>query len=87
MTLRANGGRGGHAVLKRFYMDNKKFITRNGKHFTLGTWIRAVQQGQTAPNVLHDTNEMCTQEQIAAFEAALDWVPMILGDGQTVGSL
>eukprot|EP00973_Karenia_brevis_P012107 1643530-Karenia_brevis.AAC.1 len=46
MALCAIGGRGGHAVLKRFDMDNKKFITRNGKHFTLGTWIRAVQQGR-----------------------------------------
>eukprot|EP00973_Karenia_brevis_P078619 10913110-Karenia_brevis.AAC.1 len=79
MTLRANGGRGGHAVLKRIYMDNKKFITRKGKHLTLGTWIRAVRQGQTAPEaaealqMLHDVNETCTQEQIAALEAALDW--------------
>eukprot|EP00973_Karenia_brevis_P037418 5159654-Karenia_brevis.AAC.1 len=60
-------------------MDNTKFTTRNGKHFTLGTWIRAVQQGQTAPKaaealqLLHDMNETCTQEQIAALEAALDW--------------
>eukprot|EP00973_Karenia_brevis_P025560 3527386-Karenia_brevis.AAC.1 len=79
MALRANGRRGGHAVLKRFYMDNKKFIIRNGKHFTLGTWIRAAQQGQTVPKaaealqILHDLNDACTQEQIAALEAALDW--------------
>eukprot|EP00973_Karenia_brevis_P072244 10036535-Karenia_brevis.AAC.1 len=37
--------------------------------------------------MLHDMNETCTQEQIAAFEAALNLVPMILGDGQKVGSL
>eukprot|EP00973_Karenia_brevis_P042377 5865675-Karenia_brevis.AAC.1 len=85
MTLRANGGRGGHAMLKRFYMDSKKFITRNGKHLILGTWIRAVEQGQTGPKaaealqMLHDMNETCTQEQIAVPEAGLD--PMILGDG------
>eukprot|EP00973_Karenia_brevis_P017981 2470929-Karenia_brevis.AAC.1 len=32
-------------------------------------------------------NERCVQEQIAALEASLDWAPMILGDGQTIGSL
>eukprot|EP00973_Karenia_brevis_P013848 1878338-Karenia_brevis.AAC.1 len=49
MRLRGNGAQGAHALLKRFYMDNKKLITRNGKEFTLGTWIRAVHQGKTAP--------------------------------------
>eukprot|EP00973_Karenia_brevis_P076427 10618656-Karenia_brevis.AAC.1 len=68
-------------------MDNKKFITRSGKEFILGTWIRAVQQGQTAPKdadaleMLHDMHEKCTQEQLAALEAGLDWLPMIFGDG------
>eukprot|EP00973_Karenia_brevis_P042886 5937379-Karenia_brevis.AAC.1 len=61
-------------------MDNKKFITRNGKKIILGTWIRAVQQGQIAPQaaeafqMLHDMNETCTREQIAALEAGLHWV-------------
>eukprot|EP00973_Karenia_brevis_P055069 7655686-Karenia_brevis.AAC.1 len=60
---------------------------RSGRHFTLGTWIRAIQAGQTAPRaaealqMLKEMNEKCTQEQIAALEASLDWVPMILGDG------
>eukprot|EP00973_Karenia_brevis_P047181 6548509-Karenia_brevis.AAC.1 len=93
MTLRANGGRGAHTGLKRFYMDNKKFITREGKEFTLGTWIQAVKHGQTAPKAaealqtLHDVHDTCTQQQSAALEAGLDWVPMILGDGRVVGSL
>eukprot|EP00973_Karenia_brevis_P024178 3337809-Karenia_brevis.AAC.1 len=37
LTLGTNGGHGEHAVLKRFYMDNKEFITRQGKEFTRGT--------------------------------------------------
>eukprot|EP00973_Karenia_brevis_P015821 2165623-Karenia_brevis.AAC.1 len=32
--------------------------------------------------MLKEMNDRCTQEQIAAFEASLDWVPMIFGDGQ-----
>eukprot|EP00973_Karenia_brevis_P032065 4423948-Karenia_brevis.AAC.1 len=32
-------------------------------------------------------NEECTQEQIAALEASLDWLPMIPGDGQQGGLL
>eukprot|EP00973_Karenia_brevis_P035830 4945301-Karenia_brevis.AAC.1 len=50
----------------------------------------AVQQGQTAPKaaealqMLHDLNNTCAQKQTAAFKAALDWVPMILGDGWAV---
>eukprot|EP00973_Karenia_brevis_P045994 6370669-Karenia_brevis.AAC.1 len=93
MTLRTNGGPGEHAVLKRFYMDNKKFITRPGKEFTLGSLIQAAQQGQTAPRaaqalqLLHDVHKNCTQQRIVALEAGLDWVPMILGDGRAVGSL
>eukprot|EP00973_Karenia_brevis_P009441 1274046-Karenia_brevis.AAC.1 len=49
MDLRGTGGQGAHALLRRFCMDNKKLITRNGKEFALGTWIRAVHQGKTAP--------------------------------------
>eukprot|EP00973_Karenia_brevis_P027621 3807154-Karenia_brevis.AAC.1 len=62
-------------------MDNKKFITRQGKELTLGTWIRSVQHGQTLPRaaealqLLHDVHEKCTRQQIAASEAGLDWVP------------
>eukprot|EP00973_Karenia_brevis_P035035 4831158-Karenia_brevis.AAC.1 len=43
--------------------------------------------GQTAPRaaeafqMLKEMKEKRTQEQIAATEASLDWVPMILGDG------
>eukprot|EP00973_Karenia_brevis_P092387 12412204-Karenia_brevis.AAC.1 len=37
--------------------------------------------------MLHDVHEKCTQQQIAAIEARLDWVPSILGDGAVVGSL
>eukprot|EP00973_Karenia_brevis_P066191 9199882-Karenia_brevis.AAC.1 len=48
-ALRSNRGSGGRAALKRFYVDKQKFIMRNGKHFTVGTWIRAVQEGQSAP--------------------------------------
>eukprot|EP00973_Karenia_brevis_P085888 11913178-Karenia_brevis.AAC.1 len=60
---------------------------RSGKHFSLGTWIRAVQAGQTAPRaaealqMLKDMNEKCTQEQIAALEASLGWAPVMRGDG------
>eukprot|EP00973_Karenia_brevis_P036187 4990434-Karenia_brevis.AAC.1 len=48
-ALRNNGGSGEHAALRRFYVDNKTFIMSNGKQFFLGTWIRAVQERQTAP--------------------------------------
>eukprot|EP00973_Karenia_brevis_P088395 12257403-Karenia_brevis.AAC.1 len=84
MRLRGNGGQGAHALLRRFYMDNKKFIARNGQEFILGTWIRAVHQGKTAPKaaealqMLKDMNEKRTQDQLAVIEAALDWPPMIL---------
>eukprot|EP00973_Karenia_brevis_P039944 5513364-Karenia_brevis.AAC.2 len=93
MHLRGNGGQGAHALLRRFYMDNKKLIIRNGEEFSLGDWIRAVHQGKTAPkaaeapHMLKDINEKCTQDQLAVIEAALDWTPMILGDGHVVGSL
>eukprot|EP00973_Karenia_brevis_P048188 6687607-Karenia_brevis.AAC.1 len=56
-------------------MDNKKFITRQGKEFALGAWIRSVQQGQTVPRaaevlqLLHGVHATCTQQQIAAIEA------------------
>eukprot|EP00973_Karenia_brevis_P023970 3304653-Karenia_brevis.AAC.1 len=67
MTLRTNGGQGEHAVPKRFYMDNKTFVTCQGKEFTFGTWIRSVQQVQTVPRaaealqLLHDVHEAYTQ--------------------------
>eukprot|EP00973_Karenia_brevis_P001749 238068-Karenia_brevis.AAC.1 len=72
-------------------MDSEKLITREGNEFTLGTWIGAVQHGQTATRtaealqLLHHVHEKCTQQQIAALEAGLDLVPMILGDGHVVG--
>eukprot|EP00973_Karenia_brevis_P031227 4310371-Karenia_brevis.AAC.1 len=37
--------------------------------------------------MLKDSHERCTQAQVAALEASLDWCPMIFGDGQRVGSL
>eukprot|EP00973_Karenia_brevis_P082947 11501737-Karenia_brevis.AAC.1 len=86
MTLCANGVRGTHAALKRFYIDNKAFITGNDRNFTLGAWIRTVQQGRRAPKaaealqMLHDMHEKCTRELLVALEAGLDWLPMILGD-------
>eukprot|EP00973_Karenia_brevis_P096228 12431282-Karenia_brevis.AAC.1 len=40
-----------------------------------------------ALQMLKHVNERCTQAQVAALEASLDWCPMILGDGQKVGSL
>eukprot|EP00973_Karenia_brevis_P011942 1621597-Karenia_brevis.AAC.1 len=49
MRLRGNGGPGSHAMLRRLYIDNKKFITPYGKGFTLGNWVRAVEQGKTVP--------------------------------------
>eukprot|EP00973_Karenia_brevis_P028455 3921578-Karenia_brevis.AAC.1 len=49
MHLRCNGGQGAHAMLRRLYMDNKKFTIRSGESFTLGSWVRAVQQGKTPP--------------------------------------
>eukprot|EP00973_Karenia_brevis_P008136 1101530-Karenia_brevis.AAC.1 len=64
------------------FMWTTNFIMRSGKHLNLGTWIRAVYEGQTAPRaaealqMLKEMNEKCTQEQIGALEASLDWVPM-----------
>eukprot|EP00973_Karenia_brevis_P038032 5244082-Karenia_brevis.AAC.1 len=58
-------------------MDNKRFITRNGEEFNLGTWIRAARQGKTAPKaaealqMLGDMNGKCTQVQLAVNEAGL----------------
>eukprot|EP00973_Karenia_brevis_P037083 5112577-Karenia_brevis.AAC.1 len=83
MHLRGNGGQDAHAMLRRFYIDNRKFITLNGKVFTLGNWVRAVEQGKTVPKseealqLLKDMNEKCTQDQIAITEAGLDWTPII----------
>eukprot|EP00973_Karenia_brevis_P069946 9725862-Karenia_brevis.AAC.2 len=63
----------------------------NGKGFTLSNWIKAVQEGKTVPKsaevlqMLKDMNEKRTKDQLAILEAGLDWVPMILGDGQVVG--
>eukprot|EP00973_Karenia_brevis_P047866 6643096-Karenia_brevis.AAC.1 len=47
--LRDNGGNGAHGMLSQYYIDNKKFICPNGKSFTLGRWIKAVQEGKTVP--------------------------------------
>eukprot|EP00973_Karenia_brevis_P071556 9943219-Karenia_brevis.AAC.1 len=64
-------------------MDNKKFIDRNGKEINVGTWIRAMHQGQTAPKaaealqMLEDIHEKCTQDQLAVIEAALGWTPTL----------
>eukprot|EP00973_Karenia_brevis_P001937 264058-Karenia_brevis.AAC.1 len=66
---------------------------RGGKHCALGTWIRAVQEGQTVPRaaealqMLTEMSERCSKEQITALEASLDRAPMIPGDGQKVRSL
>eukprot|EP00973_Karenia_brevis_P023789 3279682-Karenia_brevis.AAC.1 len=68
MHLRCNGGQGAHAMLRRLCIDNKKFITHSGKGFTLGSWVRAMQQGRTAPKAaealqkLKDMNDKCTQD-------------------------
>eukprot|EP00973_Karenia_brevis_P068065 9469345-Karenia_brevis.AAC.1 len=31
--------------------------------------------------------DKCTRDQLAAFKKALEWTPLILGDGTAVGSL
>eukprot|EP00973_Karenia_brevis_P044068 6106758-Karenia_brevis.AAC.1 len=93
MHHRGKGSQGSHAMLRRLYIDNKKFITHTGKGFTLGNWVRAVEQGRTVPKseevlqILKDMNKKFTQEQLAVIEAGLGWAPMVLGDGHVVGSL
>eukprot|EP00973_Karenia_brevis_P046621 6466830-Karenia_brevis.AAC.1 len=58
-------------------MGSKKFITRSGKEFTLGTWIRAVQQGQTAPKaaealqLLHDMHQNAFKNSLPLLKQAL----------------
>eukprot|EP00973_Karenia_brevis_P054952 7640558-Karenia_brevis.AAC.1 len=37
--------------------------------------------------MMKDINARCTKEQLTVLEAGLDWVPMVLGDCQAVGSL
>eukprot|EP00973_Karenia_brevis_P092626 12413329-Karenia_brevis.AAC.1 len=68
MYLRSNGGQGAHAIFRRFYINNNKFITHIGKGFTLGNWVGADEQGKTVPKsdealqMLKDMNEKCKQE-------------------------
>eukprot|EP00973_Karenia_brevis_P043112 5969533-Karenia_brevis.AAC.1 len=40
-----------------------------------------------ANQMLKDAQEKCTRHQFFVLKTTLDWVPTILGDGQTVGSL
>eukprot|EP00973_Karenia_brevis_P092675 12413575-Karenia_brevis.AAC.1 len=71
MRLRGNGGEGTRAMLRRFYIDHKRFIAPNGKDLALSNWIKAVQQGRTVPKsaeaiqILKDMNKRCTKEQLA----------------------
>eukprot|EP00973_Karenia_brevis_P026470 3652399-Karenia_brevis.AAC.1 len=51
-------------MLRRFYIDNKKFIIPNGKGFTLGT-CRTVPKSAEPLQMLQDMNEKYTQDKFA----------------------
>eukprot|EP00973_Karenia_brevis_P065471 9096963-Karenia_brevis.AAC.1 len=57
-----------------------RFIYPNGKDFTMGHWVKAVQESKTVPmssealHMLKDIQDRSTREQFAALKASLDRV-------------
>eukprot|EP00973_Karenia_brevis_P014271 1943883-Karenia_brevis.AAC.1 len=86
-------GLGTYELLNSFYLEHENYIAAQGGPFSLGQWIKAVQQGRLVPmaaeatRMLHIVRECCVQGCLPALEMKLGWILLLLGDGHLLKSL